>query len=209
MIRAGSSCSDTHSVLCIKEKGLSLGLVHQRNEKRQKWTGEQFWLCTTKNVALGLTVIFQENANVGFNYFNFLSRFDSIEWNMLPTGPVILHQCWTFNECHDPNIQKKGVNPKAKHMTGAAFWCNLTMMTWAFPYWHDADNSMNQREEKRKQEIQRAKDRQKVKQREILDKWNMFAFACLSCVTLEHCFAFWIIFCSYSVADILEAGCDL
>lgn len=79
MIREASGLSDTHPALCIEENSLSLGLVHLSNEKQQEWRWEQLWLCTTKWVALGLAVIFQENANVDYNYFDFLPRFHSIE----------------------------------------------------------------------------------------------------------------------------------
>lgn len=120
--------SSTHPVLCIEENSQSLGLGHQPNEKRQESWQKHLWLCATKSVALGLAVIFQENANVDFNYFNFLSfALTSLSEICCRQGPRRMgaQSFWNSvrppNGRHDLDIQETGVKyPKAKRMPASA-----------------------------------------------------------------------------------------
>lgn len=106
--------------------------MHQSNEKRQESRQEHLSPYAAKCAALGLVVIFLENANVDFNYFNILSCFDFTERNMLPTGSKMDGGCVIWNSAGPPNgrhdlgiVKDWGELPQSQTH---AVWCNLTMI---------------------------------------------------------------------------------
>lgn len=92
--------SDSNPVFCIEENGLCISLMR-----------------SSKKGGKNIQVSPQQSANVDLNYFNFLSRFDFTEWNMLPTGPETDGCCVVLETAPDlwmgimtSAFQKTGVN---------------------------------------------------------------------------------------------------
>lgn len=134
-IREATGCCDIHSNLCIKENSLSLGLVHQTNEKQQEWKKEQFWLCTTSALPWAL-LSFSRKMQMWTLIISIsslaLTPFSEICCRHGPRrmgAQLFWSSAGPLNRRHDLDIQKTGLKyPRAKHMPVTACWCYLTMI---------------------------------------------------------------------------------